>query len=108
MILRKVILALCGIGPLFLVSFLWQYPLFLGFILLVLSAVMLLYFGLRSNYKIYLFCAIFGAAAEAIAIFFGTWTYSLPNFSGIPLWLPFLWGIAGVFIKQIANPEKGL
>jgi hypothetical protein len=33
-----------------------------------------------------------------IAIYFGAWNYSHPDFLGIPYWLPFVWGNASLYI----------
>ena len=36
--------------------------------------------------------------AEAVVIFSGAWQYTQPQLVSIPLWLPFLWGLAGITI----------
>ena len=45
---------------------------------------------------------------EAIVVESGAWTYTFPNFIGIPYGLPFLWGITGVFIKEFSEFLKEL
>ncbi len=47
--------------------------------------------------------AIVGPIAEIICIQFGVWQYSNPSFLGIPIWLPFAWGLAVMLIKRIAE-----
>lgn len=56
--------------------------------------------------------ALIGAVAELIGISAGAWSYSLPFGAGMPLWLPALWGMAGLFVKRTADelsawPGKG-
>jgi hypothetical protein len=41
-----------------------------------------------------------GAAGEISAVYFGVWQYPAPFAFGIPMWVPFAWGlIAMVIIK---------
>jgi hypothetical protein len=44
----------------------------------------------------------FGPLGEAISVWSGAWAYSRPSFL-IPLWLPLLWGIAGLFLKRFCD-----
>lgn len=55
----------------------------------------------RSYIYIFVIAGVFGPLAEIIAIYAGAWQYSLPQLLGIPLWLPPLWGLAGVFLVRI-------
>lgn len=84
------------------VTFLWRKTFILTAALIVISAIMLLIWKNKEDIYLYIFVGIFGAIAETIAIAFGAWTYSLPNLGRIPLWLPLLWGIAGIFISKVA------
>ncbi|MBI2675547.1 MAG: DUF2878 family protein [Candidatus Aenigmarchaeota archaeon] len=86
---------------LFSVSILWQRPLALTAVLIVLSIAMLLIWRNREDLYLYVIVSIAGALAESFAIGFSVWSYSVPDFMGIPVWLPFLWGIAGLLIKRI-------
>lgn len=49
---------------------------------------------------LYIVVFIVGPLGEAVVIYFGAWSYSAPQFMGITAWLPFLWGNAGLFIRQ--------
>jgi len=57
---------------------------------------------------IFIFCGIAGAIAEIIGIYFGAWSYSKPFFYGIPIWLPFLWGIAALFLIKLSESIKNI
>ena len=52
----------------------------------------------------FLVAAVLGPVTEIIAILYGVWHYSNPSFLGIPVWLPLLWGFAGVMIARITEP----
>lgn len=84
------------------VSLLWDMPVFLTTLLIFISGMMLSVWKSRDDLILYASCGITGALAEAFAIKFGAWTYAFPNIGGIPFWLPFLWGIAALFIKRIS------
>jgi hypothetical protein len=45
---------------------------------------------------------ILGPLAEFGAVSFGAWEYSKP-FYFIPIWLPFVWGISALFMKNISE-----
>lgn len=51
---------------------------------------------------IYALCFVVGPLMEVIVINIGgAWSYTEPHLVGIPFWLPFLWGNAGLFINRI-------
>ena len=82
------------------VVLLWKFNLVLTLILILLAVAMLIMNKSKQEIKTFLVCALLGAMAEVVAITFGAWTYGNPNFVGIPIWLPILWGIASVFIVR--------
>ena len=51
---------------------------------------------------IFVFCMIFGTLAEIFSVYNGAWSYALPNFFNVPLWLFILWGNSGLFIYKMA------
>src|SRR3990170_5934923 len=77
------------------VSLLWRQPLLLTFITILASAIMLISWRKKDDLYLYIIVGLSGALAEAVAIAFGAWTYTLPTSIGILIWLPFLWGLAG-------------
>lgn len=100
---NHILVSLVGVLTLLLVSLLWREEVLL-FVLLILNAILMLYLvGFRKNLVIFLFCAVFGAIAEIIAIYFGAWHYSNPQILGIPIWLPVLWGIASLFMNNLSK-----
>ena len=46
----------------------------------------------------YLFAAILGPCGEMLAVHYGAWSYPAPTCLGIPVYLPFAWGLIVVVI----------
>jgi hypothetical protein len=92
---------LIGLAALLATSFLWMIPLLLTGLLLLLSAFMILI--RKNNEDLYLFIVvgILGAFAEVVAVLFGAWTYTVPSSVGVPYWLPLLWGLAALFLRNL-------
>lgn len=49
---------------------------------------------------------LFGTFAEIIASYSGAWIYSKPLFI-VPIWLPFLWGIAALGLVKLLKIIAG-
>jgi uncharacterized membrane protein YoaT (DUF817 family) len=82
-------------------SLFWESPLLLLLFLVILSTVMIAIGKIKEDVYLYIIVFFVGPAVEITAIAFGAWKYSFPNMLGIPIWLPFAWGSAGLFIKRI-------
>lgn len=78
-----------------------QYPILTIIILAILSLLMLAIDWNRRNILLYLAIFISGPIAESIAIYFGAWSYNNPALLGFPLWLPFVWGNAGLYVLRV-------
>lgn len=96
--LELCIYALCII----LVGLLWHKPVILTICYAVISLVVLIKWHTKSDLFFYFVAFVLGPAGESVAIYFGAWKYSEP-FYLIPLWLPFLWGICALFVKNISE-----
>lgn len=93
--------ALGAVTALLIPSLLWDRPLLaLPGVSAVAVGVLALYRD-RVLYSIFVVVGILGAAVEVVTIHFGAWTYARPQALGIPVWLPVLWGIAGVTVVRI-------
>lgn len=90
-----------GIISLGLVATLYESP-YLLLCALLFVAGSWYYFSLQDTayLKVFFFTACFGPAAEIVAIHAGAWQYTMPQLGGIPVWLPALWGLAGMFIVR--------
>ncbi|MCX5807425.1 MAG: hypothetical protein NT010_15390 [Proteobacteria bacterium] len=57
----------------------------------------------NEDHVVFIAGAVLGSIAEIIATKAGTWSYALPTFLNIPIWLPFAWGFVSVLIIRIAQ-----
>ncbi len=85
-----------------LVSIFWRDNLLLSALLVILGTVTLRFWHTKSDKMFFIVPAILGPSMEAVCIYFGAWAYSNPTFL-IPVWLPLVWGIAGISIGRISN-----
>jgi uncharacterized membrane protein len=71
----------------------------------IISAYLIRYFLWPDNedHIVFIAGAVLGSTAEIIATKAGTWSYALPTFLNIPIWLPFAWGFVSVLIIRIAQ-----
>jgi hypothetical protein len=85
-----------------LAGLLWQKPVILSLCYLAISILMLKKWHARSDLFFYSVAFVLGPAGEIVAVYLGAWEYSKP-FYLIPIWLPFLWGVAALFMKKITE-----
>jgi len=82
------------------VFLLWKYNWILFIILIALASILLYSRKSKKEVLMFILFAIGGAVAEIIAMLSGAWVYTNPNLFSIPIWLPVLWGIAGICIGR--------
>jgi len=104
MLMRKeIVFELCiYIISIISVGLLWHEPGILTISYVVISIIMLTKWHEKSDVIFYFVAFGLGPTGEAFAIYLGAWRYSKP-FYLIPIWLPFLWGISGLFVKKISE-----
>jgi len=92
------------------VFFLWQLPVVLVGVILLLATVKRYLIPIQLELLTYVLSGILGAVGESLIIRSGTWQYAQTHLFNIPLWLPFLWGLAGVtgvaFYKGISQDQR--
>jgi len=77
--------------------------------LLLVTALCSLAFWRQSHLVwIYVLGGIIGPCGEIFGVLGGAWQYAEPAFLGIPLWLPFAWGLAAVLVKTTADTVQKL
>lgn len=78
---------------------LWQRPVVLCLVYVSISALVLWKYHCKGD-LIYFFVPFFmGPLGELLPVALGSWTYAKPLWM-IPLWLPFVWGLAGLFMRR--------
>lgn len=82
-------------------SFLGKNQVISCLVLFVIGLIMLSIDWRKKNFIFYFAILISGPIAEAFAIYFGAWNYTSPVFIGIPIWLFFVWGNAGLYVVKL-------
>jgi hypothetical protein len=89
------ILVLSLVGELFL----WNHVVTFSLLLMFLAYAKHKLYPIKKELLWYVFICVSGAIVEIILVNFGQgWTYSNSNLFGIPIWIPFFWGLIGTTI----------
>lgn len=97
-------------GPVYILciapaALLWHRPLLLTWLYVAACIGILLWRHSRSD-LVYFFVPFFmGPAGEYFAVRSGAWTYT--GETVLPIWLPFVWGLAGIFMKNVSEALSG-
>jgi hypothetical protein len=103
---KELLFAICiYLACVALASFVWHKPAVLLFSLLIVTAIALYRWHSKTDVAFYLVALAFGTAADFVAVRFGAWGYS--NWNLVPIWLPLLWGIAGLLLNKIVEALTG-
>ena len=106
---RKALLnAALALATLLLTSVLWRHPVALTALLIATGLAIYALRPSRTSAWVYVMGFVFGPLAEGVSIHTGAWEYASPTFLGIPVWLPFVWGIAALFIQNTADLGKAI
>ena len=105
---RALLNATLGLATLLLTSVLWRYPLALTSLQIATGIAIYSLRPTRTTACVYVVGFVFGPLAEGLAIQTGAWEYASPSVLGIPLWLPFVWGNAALFIQNSADFGKAI
>jgi len=105
---KALINAALALTTLLLTSVLWRTPVALTALLIVTGVAIYALRPSRTSAFVYLIGFVFGPLAEGVSIRTGAWEYASPTFLGIPVWLPFVWGIAALFIQNSADLGKAI
>ena len=93
-------------ATLLLTAALWRHPLALIALVVLTGAAIFALRPSRHAVAVYITAFVFGPIAEILAIGTGAWEYATPTVLGIPLWLPFVWGNAGLFLHNTSELWK--
>lgn len=91
----------------FLIIILFYHNILLACILLIfLTSYTLFRYDSKLVTVLFIFGLFFGTFAEIFSVYYGVWSYALPNFFGVPLWLFIVWGNAAIFIYRLGVDLK--
>jgi hypothetical protein len=79
-----------------LVYFLWENPVVLSGLLVVLAYTKHKVYPIKKELLMYIVVGVVATTAESVAMFAGPWVYSVKQLINFPIWLPFLWGLADI------------
>lgn len=94
---RKLVISLAFIiAGIIAVSLLWKNAILLIFIVLILAVVKHILTPIKHEWFWFPIMGFIGAGGESIIMrLSGAWAYTSTQLVNIPIWLPFLWGLAG-------------
>ena len=84
------------------ITFLWVSPYILLLPLSVVTILMLAIERHRSAVYIFIFAFVVGPVSEVFSLPYGAWIYANPQVFGVPVWLPFMWGIVALFLNRLS------
>ena len=80
----------------------WQNNFLLLAIYLILTVVLILWRGDNTEFAIFAYGIIIGGIVEIIGTeVSGYQSFTNPNFFGVPIWLPIVWGYGFVAMKRV-------
>lgn len=79
----------------------------LAFLLLaIISLIGLIKWRSKITLIMFMIGSFFGGLSEILAVYFGVWTYTNPNFINVPFWLFIVWGNTFAFLYQTSITIK--
>jgi len=85
-----------------LTYFLSKQPILLSIILIFMAYIKHIIYPIKRELFWFLFVCIGGAIIEVLLVNSGSaWKYSVSQFYGIPIWIPFFWGTVSTTIVVI-------
>ena len=95
--------AVYALLTLLIATLLWSRPWLASIALIVVSVLAWLQRKSQRELVMYIMCAVGGGIAETLAISGGAWSYAMPTFLGTPIWLVFVWGMAGIYVYRFSQ-----
>jgi len=88
------------------VALFWTEPYLLLVLIIVLSILALLITRSKADFILYFIMLIASFISEAFYVSLGTWKHGTTQVFGVPLWIPFSWGLLSLFVKYFAEEIK--
>lgn len=87
----------------FLLYYLWKNNIVLTFLIILISVVVLVKFTSKEEKIFYLFGFVFLQIFDLALVPRGVWSYGNSSWFGIPIWLPFTYGLGTVMVVKIGR-----
>jgi uncharacterized membrane protein YoaT (DUF817 family) len=100
---KALLSAILAFSTLLVTAALWRHPVGLIALVFLVGCAIFLLRPTISSLVVYAVGFVFGPIAEILGIHAGAWRYSAPDVLGIPVWLPFVWGNAALFILNAGD-----
>ena len=84
----------------------WQNPAILIPILVLIAYIKQSYEPINRPILTFICFGIAGTTMEALIMLAGPWSYATPHLLNFPVWLPFLWGVAGTLSVTLYEAIK--
>lgn len=78
-----------------LIIFFWQKPALLVSFLIILALLKHFFIPVKKELTFFVLFGLLGSLGESVIMQTGAWEYASTQVLNFPIWLPFLWGIAG-------------
>lgn len=106
---RKLVISLASIiAGIIAVSLFWRNTQLLIIVVLILAVIKHILTPIKHEVLMFLIMGFIGAGGESIIMHLsGAWAYTSPQLLNIPLWLPFLWGLAGIVSISLYESISG-
>jgi len=99
---KKILTSTLVIGSsILLVLTLWQLPILLIIGLFITAFLKHRFCPIKKEFIMYVVSAIIGSLSESLIMITGPWSYASVQIFNFPVWLPFLWGLAGITVITI-------
>ena len=92
-IIFSLIVVLIGV---ILVYLLWKDSVLLSILLVLMAYIKHRVYPIKKEFLMFIVAGAVATAAESTVMFAGPWVYSTKHLLNFPIWLPFLWGLAGI------------
>ena len=83
--------------------YLWKNNILLMALLLIISAIVLIEFCSREEKVLYFVCFVLVPIFDLTLVPRNVWAYGNPTIYGVPIWIPFAYGLGTVMIVKIGN-----
>lgn len=84
----------------------WKSPIILISLLTLLAYLKQAYSPIKRPIHTFVIFGIAGSIMEALIMLAGPWSYAVPHLLNFPIWLPFLWGMAGTLSVTLYDAIK--